>query len=185
MGTVATRHWLLAWQPSGPLVAGLRCAEPAKGVGRVWETDSLDVQWRINNDAAADRFGTELKPSCACTDVNPRSFSLEPGGQQVVEVRLDLRPAVRWATDEPTFEEKVRVLGRTTGGETSALSLVAGCSVRRSYRVEPDGLNFGQVVQGRTRTRRVTVECLAAETVDSLLSLYGIPAEFSTTKEEE
>ncbi|MFO8009128.1 MAG: hypothetical protein R6V05_15495, partial [Candidatus Brocadiia bacterium] len=180
LGAVATHHWLLSRQPSAALLPGLRCSKPVRDLGRVWETDALGVQWRVRNASDADTFQIELKPSCACADVRPLSFSLGPAGEQVIEARLDLRPVVRWATDNPTFEEQVLLLGRMAGGESSRLTLVARGSVRRSYRLEPDGIDFGQVVQGHTPTRQVKVECLAPESVRDI-DVISAPAAVEVT----
>lgn len=70
----------------------LAVSEETRDWGTVWVTS--DFNWRIDvvNTGATRQVIGDVQPSCSCLFVEPRAFSIPPGGHRSIALRIDLRP---------------------------------------------------------------------------------------------
>ncbi|MGC1275053.1 MAG: DUF1573 domain-containing protein, partial [Planctomycetaceae bacterium] len=80
----------LAVRRSTPVEAGLIVAAGALDFGSAWEQPTYRHVFAVSNPTDRPIAVTEFATGCGCTTVEPRTFSVPPGGTQTLTATLDL-----------------------------------------------------------------------------------------------
>lgn len=80
----------VAAAPAPQATAGLEADPASLAVGEVWEDPAFVREVVLTNRGDRPAHVTELSGGCECTRVEPRAFTVPPGGTQTVRVSIDL-----------------------------------------------------------------------------------------------
>jgi hypothetical protein len=123
--------------------AGLVVDRMATDLGQVVARADFDFSFRVDNPTPRSLEVVDFHASCACTHIEPRAFTVLPGGSQVVTVRLDLL-----VSDEnfvPRRPLLVRLNPVYSGGSVSSAGWAFTGQVYQPIRFTPPVLEFGDV----------------------------------------
>lgn len=155
--------WLGSRQDtSGATTGGLTIAEEALDFGEVWA--QRDFQWTlpIHNRTGTDIEILDIRASCQCALVDPRSCVIPAGRAVPVRLELDLTTADLEEASRPSRPFDVELLPVVKGRSTGEVRWrVEGRVHRYPLVLSPPFLDFGEsLVQGSPSPRGiVNVKC--------------------------
>jgi hypothetical protein len=168
---------------SRPLVPGVWCPGGDQDLGNVWQTDALEIPFRLANDSKEETFHiSALHGGCACTTVTPQELTLEPGQTASVKAVVDLEGGLAPESLPKEFSETVLGTVRGRWGDELALQMNARLFVQSSYRVSPPVGDFGRVIRGEEPQVITQVECLSPQ-APRRLDVVSAPDWVQTTVE--
>ena len=141
---ISAFRWVHNRQTSGAAFAngGLTISPEQLNFGEVWETSQFNWPLTIQNPQDRDVEIQDLRTSCTCSQLHPRSLKIPAGQQGVVQLTLDLTaarskvPDAEWrdfqVTLSPRIEDAWKV-GWTVGGR-----------VHTAIRLEQPVLDLGR-----------------------------------------
>jgi len=159
----------------------LWCTDAVQDLGPVWQTDALEVTFHLANEDS-ESFDVKLRGTCGCTEVSPKTFTLKSGQKTMVNATIDLDRWDRSMSATDGFEETVMGEATSTSGQMRLLRMVARGTVRPSYQVKPNVLDFDQVIRGDIIRKEVTIRCLASSDADAL-EVISVPQGFKANVE--
>jgi len=161
VGVAIARGQAPDWNPARAPVPGLRCLDPDQQLGTIWQTDELVLEFHLVNNSPKQSFKVgPIRGTCLCTEVRPESLTILPGQSAAVKAVVDLDAFRPNRAPLSSFAETVIALVDEQSAEPSPLLMRARGVVRPSYRVEPDTLRFGRVIQQNGAESAAEVECL-------------------------
>jgi hypothetical protein len=105
-------------------------------LGTIWEQANHQISIRFRNRTDREVIVADLQPSCNCTTLTPRTFSLQPGGAPVVGATIDLLKSVPENAElEAPF--MVTLEARIVRPRETLQKLAVKGMVRRSLIVRP------------------------------------------------
>jgi hypothetical protein len=173
-------------QPEQPAPAGMPKFEIDRQVqdwGKVTDLDQLRAEVNFKNTGTAPLVFLELKPSCSCVRPKLRGAkrTYQPGESGVID--LGFEPLGKRGPTSYT------VSIRTNDPSNAALTLEVKCDVSATVFADPaDGVNMGQVDQGKSKEMTFTVSGRAEDFRATFASVSGagyLSAKVGETKEVE
>ena len=122
---------------------GLVVDRMATDLGQVVARADFDFSFRVDNPTPRALEVVDFHASCACTHIEPRAFTVLPGGSQVVTVGLDLLvPDENFVPRRPLL---VRLNPIYSGDSVSSAGWAFTGQVNQPIRFTPPVLEFGDV----------------------------------------
>lgn len=130
-------------------------------LGRIPVQESLDWEFPIHNSTDSEIRIANLRASCSCTTIEPRSLRLAPKSRGVVRMKIALPLAISGSRPNSEGERAFRIL---VIPQIAELPDFKGWEFRglayKPYRCDPEVLDFGTVIAGRASPEHlVTVQC--------------------------
>ncbi len=155
--------WLTDWLPSqsGAMTAesqtpanALQVPTSALDFGTVWEQRALEFTVPVQNVSDRPVVVGNLKATCDCTGLSPRSFELQPGQTQIVTGTVDLTRSVsfRSGSEQPVRLHLSGDVAWNARTQPAAVDWILRGRVRRALEVTPAKVHLSgawEVVRNR------------------------------------
>lgn len=125
-------------EDDGPL---LFVDEADLDLGTIWQQPNYECAVLIYNKSTRDVAISNLQPSCNCTEVSPRSFSLRPNESRRVNLSIDLMNGIS-ADGEVIEPFLVSLEAQVSRPRTVVEELRIKGFVRRSFVVKPQKVHL-------------------------------------------
>lgn len=111
--------------------------------GTTWEADRFVRALTVRNRADAPRVVRSMSGSCSCQSFTPSTFTIPPGGSQVVRMELNLHSQLPRSAPKPEEEFAASLWADVSGQEQPTYWRACG-RVRRTLQA-PERINLGAV----------------------------------------
>lgn len=152
-------------------------------MGEQWIQSELKRSVTVKNPTDATVVVRNVRASCNCTQVEPRSFSLAPGETRELTLVIDLQPPHSIPVGK-SISFKV-VIDFQMGDGTTPPPIELSAQVRSPFVITPRSIDFGRRLSNDAAdVESFSIECLAPmESVDVATDVDGV--EFRSERVEE
>jgi hypothetical protein len=149
--------------PSETIQHLLICKPSDLEFGSVWEQAAFTLDLPVSNRSSQTVTVADFANSCACSEISPRSFTVEPGQSQTVRVTIDLREQPKGNLDLSDRPFQVDIHPRTASGHYVGSWAVRG-RVKPLLRLAKPVIDLGEW-SGRQTPRPLVLEGVHAPEV--------------------
>jgi len=142
-------------EPPAPVHgAKIRFESDTIDFGEVWDYQTLEGRFHFTNVGTEPLLVTDVKPSCGCTPVELERNRFEPGEQDHVAVRWDLKG----------FGHQAKTIAVTTNSVGEPITmLTVRAEIRPFATFDPTALRLGALEVGKAHTATATLTCVDPE----------------------
>ncbi len=167
-------YWCGNAQPSSLPNAGLVVDDKYLNFGEAWQDSKFDWKLPIRNSAGETVVIEDFSTSCGCVrSIKPRSFMLEPGESQVVELTLDLTKGVSFAKGSWESATEAAIFPHIKGEPALQSGWTLTGRVRKSLHISPNTVSFADELIRTTPNKGFLTKKVRITTFESVDGLHA------------
>ena len=139
--------------PDAALAPKIVCDAPEHDFGTASNSGFVEHDYPIRNEGTLSLEIRDVHASCGCTAVKPSQNIIPPGGEAVIQAKLDLR-------GRSGFQQKSITVSCNDPATPTLMLLLKGTAIQ-PLRAEPSSLFFGRI--GPDAVRRRTFDVLSSQ----------------------